>query len=143
MEESLRALYMDRLNFTRERDVAAGMTLTGPHRDDVRFGLDEFPASGFASRAQQRTIALSLRLAETKFLEAQRGEPPVLLLDDILSEMDASRRITVMSSIGEAEQVIVTGTGLESFPESFRAAAKLFAVERGSVRALESAQAPA
>jgi len=141
--DSLQPAYSDRLRLTHQRDIAAGMTLTGPHRDDVRFGLNGFSASGFASRAQQRTIALSLRLAETKFLAVQRGEPPILLLDDILSEMDASRRVTVMSSIAGAEQVIVTGTDMEAFPESFRSTAKLFAVERGSVRSLTGERAPA
>jgi DNA replication and repair protein RecF len=134
--ESLTRLYATRLAATLDRDVAAGMTLTGPHRDDVGFALNGFDAASYASRAQQRTIALALRLAEASFLTTERGEPPVLLLDDILSEMDFSRRETVMSSIGHVDQVLVTGTEAERFPREFLNRAKLYVVERGSVQPL-------
>ena len=114
------------------------MTLTGPHRDDVEFVLDSLAAAGFASRAQQRTIALSLRLAEARFLHERRGEPPLLLLDDILSEMDASRRASVLAAIGDVDQMMVTGTDWDRFPGDFLARASRFEVEGGSVRALVS-----
>jgi DNA replication and repair protein RecF len=142
-EESIKQAYRGALQATRGRDIAAGMTLTGPHRDDVRFELNGMPAPGFASRAQQRTIALSLRLAEARYLEERRGEPPVILLDDILSEMDSSRRTTVVASIGEAQQVFVTGTDAESFPSEFRRGATLYAVERGSLAPSSAVQPPA
>ncbi len=116
------------------RDIAAGMTLTGPHRDDVLFTLDGFEAAGFASRAQQRTIALALRLAEARFLGERRGDPPVLLLDDILSEMDAGRRKSVLAAIGDVEQMVVTGTDLDRFDDAFLSGASLYFVERGTVR---------
>lgn len=118
------------------RDIAAGMTLQGPHRDDVLLSLDGLPASGFASRAQQRTIALALRLAEARFLLRQRGEAPVMLLDDVLSEMDAARRASVLDSLADMEQMLVTGTDWDRFPSSFLAGADLFAVEAGSLRSL-------
>jgi len=125
------------LNNPSERDVAAGMTLTGPHRDDVQFILDGFEASGFASRAQQRTIALSLRLAEARFLTDERGDSPILLLDDILSEMDANRRRSVLAAIGEVEQMLVTGTDLDRFEDGFLAVSSLYLVEKGSVRPVD------
>jgi DNA replication and repair protein RecF len=112
------------------------MTLQGPHRDDVFLALGDLPAAGFASRAQQRTIALSLRLAEAAFLRERRGDPPLLLLDDVLSEMDAGRRDSVLAALGDADQMLVTGTDWDRFPESFLAGASLFEVAAGSARPL-------
>jgi DNA replication and repair protein RecF len=118
------------------RDIAAGMTLQGPHRDDVLFTLNELPAAGYSSRAQQRTIALSLRLAEAQLLLRRRGEAPVLLLDDVLSEMDAARRQAVLAAVSDMEQLLITGTDWDRFPPEFVSSAACFAVEEGSVRAL-------
>jgi DNA replication and repair protein RecF len=115
------------------RDIAAGMTLQGPHRDDVRIELNGFPAAGYASRAQQRTIALSLRLAEAELLARHRGEAPVLLLDDVMSEMDAARRAAVLASIGNADQLLITGTDWDRFAPHFSAEAAAFTVDSGRV----------
>jgi DNA replication and repair protein RecF len=118
------------------RDIAAGMTLQGPHRDDIHFLLNGLAAAGYASRAQQRTIALSLRLAESQLLLRRRGEPPVLLLDDVLSEMDAARRGAVLTEIGGMDQLLVTGTDWDRFPGEFVSTAASFEVEQGAVRPL-------
>lgn len=120
------------------RDIAAGMTLQGPHRDDVAFFLDGRPASGFASRAQQRTIALALRLAEARLLHSRRREPPVLLLDDVLSEMDADRCRSVIEAVSGYDQMLVTGTDAERFPPEFVDRAAMFTVAAGSVAALSA-----
>jgi DNA replication and repair protein RecF len=135
-EQEIGERFRRALQLTVQRDVAAGMTLTGPHRDDVEFVLDGFAATGFASRAQQRTIALSLRLAEAQYLRERRGEPPVLLLDDILSEMDAARRHSVLSAIGDVDQMMVIGTDWDRFPPEFLERATRFSVEKGSVQPL-------
>jgi DNA replication and repair protein RecF len=121
------------------RDIAAGMTLQGPHRDDASLMLNGHAAAGFASRAQQRTIALSLRLAEAAVLTRHRGEAPVLLLDDVLSEMDADRRSAVLSSLGDVDQLIITGTDWDRFSPDFTAGASRFVVEDGSVRPVTTA----
>jgi DNA replication and repair protein RecF len=121
------------------RDVAAGMTLQGPHRDDIAFALDGAPAAGFASRAQQRTIALALRLAEARLLHARRGEPPVLLLDDILSEMDAQRARSVIEAVSSYDQLLVTATDSVRFPEEFLDRADVFTVSAGTVTPLSAA----
>lgn len=133
-EDEVRERYLRALAVSAGRDTAAGMTTQGPHRDDISFTLDGFGAAGFASRAQQRTIALSLRLAETQLLRERRGESPVLLLDDILSEMDAGRRESVLGALGVGEQMLVTGTDWDRFPAEFVEAASLFEVTAGSVR---------
>jgi DNA replication and repair protein RecF len=128
------AAYQAALARSLSRDIAAGMTLQGPHRDDILFSLNGLPAAGFASRAQQRTVALSLRLAEAHFLCEHRGEPPVLLLDDVLSEMDAGRRQAVLGALREMDQMLVTGTDLNDFSPGFVSRAAVFAVRGGSVR---------
>jgi DNA replication and repair protein RecF len=100
------------------------------------------PAAGFASRAQQRTIALALRLAEAQLLRSRRGEPPLLLLDDILSEMDADRCRSVIDTISGSDQLLVTTTDAGHFPPQFLDAAAVFSVAAGAVAPL-SAQAAA
>jgi len=135
-EEEVFAAYASALRRSLGRDISAGMTLQGPHRDDVLLTLNGQPASGFASRAQQRTIALALRLAEARLLAQRRGEAPVLLLDDILSEMDAGRRESVLASVAGTEQILITGTDWDRFTPDFCAGAALFGVEAGAVRPL-------
>jgi DNA replication and repair protein RecF len=125
------------------RDIAAGMTLQGPHRDDVLFFLNELPAAGYASRAQQRTIALSLRLSEAQLLLRRRGDAPVLLLDDVLSEMDAARRQAVLAAVADMEQLLITGTDWDRFPREFVSGAARFTVEQGAVRTLSPVPAAA
>jgi DNA replication and repair protein RecF len=116
-----------------EREVRAGTTILGPHRDDLLLELDGVSAAAFASRAQQRTIALALRLSEARFLRERRGDSPVLLLDDVLSELDAHRRAAVLAAVADYEQVIITATDLDRFSPDFLARAALFRVAAGSV----------
>jgi DNA replication and repair protein RecF len=139
--EDVASAFREALSRGLSRDIAAGMTLQGPHRDDIRITLNGNSAGGFASRAQQRTIALALRLAEARLLTIRRGEPPVLLLDDILSEMDAGRRRSVMEAFGDVEQMLVTGTDWDRFSPEFLAGAATFEVRGGDVHALVSGQA--
>jgi DNA replication and repair protein RecF len=136
--ESAAAAYGEALRRGVSRDVAAGMTLQGPHRDDISFFLDGVPAAGFASRAQQRTIALALRLAEARLLDARRGEPPLLLLDDILSEMDGTRSRSVIEAVSAYDQLLVTATDLDRFPDGFLEGAAVFQVTAGAVSAAAS-----
>jgi DNA replication and repair protein RecF len=132
-------------NLTRgvSRDIAAGMTLQGPHRDDILLALNELPAAGYASRAQQRSIALSLRLAEAELLRRRRGEAPVLLLDDVLSEMDAERRQAVLAAIGKVDQLLITGADWDRFPPEFTSGAACFKVQGGAARPVPTVPAGA
>jgi DNA replication and repair protein RecF len=136
--ESAAAAYREALRRGVSRDVAAGMTIQGPHRDDIAFFLDGVPAAGFSSRAQQRTIALALRLAEARLLDARRGEPPLLLLDDILSEMDAARGRSVIDAVSAYDQLLITATDVERFPDGFLERAEVFSVTAGAVTATAS-----
>lgn len=122
-----------------EREIRAGVSLLGPHRDDLLFHLNGISAATFASRAQQRTIALALRLAEARYLLERRGESPVLLLDDVLSELDGRRRAAVLAAIADYEQVLVTATELDRFLADFLEGATLFQVAGGSLEAMAGA----
>jgi len=117
----------------REKEIAQGMSLVGPHRDDLRFFVDEVDAGVYASRGQQRTIALSLKLAEAKFMLDTTKEHPVLLLDDVLSELDAQRRHHLLGSAANHEQVLITTTDLDRFEQDFLAQASLFRVNQGRI----------
>jgi DNA replication and repair protein RecF len=122
-----------------EREIGAGASLLGPHRDDLLFHLNGISAATFASRAQQRTIAIALRLAEARYLLERRGESPVLLLDDVLSELDGRRRAAVLAAIADYEQALVTATELDRFLAAFLKNATLFQVAGGSLQAMAGA----
>ncbi len=118
---------------TRTREVQAGMTLSGPHRDDLATMIGGADAASFGSRAQQRTVALAMRLAEARFIEQRTGEEPVLLLDDVLSEMDRQRRSSVMARLGGGSQVLITTAEPEVFGPEFMAGAAVYTVRCGDV----------
>jgi DNA replication and repair protein RecF len=111
--ESPRDALARRLAETAEKEVWNGSTLVGPHRDDLVFELDARDMSGFASRGQQRTAILAFKLAELDLLTAQDGRPPLLLLDDVFSELDPERRAHLVRRIAELPQAFVTTTSLD------------------------------
>ena len=104
----------------RRREVGAGTTLVGPHRDDVSVLLGGRPVGAYASRAQQRSVALALRLAESDLLRSRTGESPILLLDDLFSELDPARREATAQALSETladgGQLLVTTADAESMP---------------------------
>ena len=128
----LKSAMQDALADNRPRDIGAGITLTGPHRDDVGIELDGVSAAAFASRGQQRTAALALRLAEARFMADTRGDVPVLLLDDVLSELDEERRRAVLTSLGEWDQLLITSTDADRFTEEITPQA-VFRVSAGVI----------
>jgi DNA replication and repair protein RecF len=108
------------------------MTLAGPHRDEVRFLVNEVDAGIYGSRGQQRTAALSLKLAEVSLMRVETGEDPVLLLDDVLSELDEHRRRFLVHTLENGvEQAIITATDLHPLPRSFLERCQLWRVEMG------------
>jgi DNA replication and repair protein RecF len=122
----------------RGRELAAGVTLYGPHRDDLRFLANGRDLRSFGSRGQQRTAALSLKLAEVEAMTEATGEAPLLLLDDVMSELDAQRRSMLLAALEGVQQAIITTTDWEDFSPEFRFAAQRFQVCAGSVRAVEN-----
>ncbi len=114
----------EKLAANRERDIAAGMTLSGPHRDDFRFRFKGRDLEFFGSRGEQRMAVLALKLAELEYLKVKKGERPVLALDDIFSELDWEHRDTVLSVIAN-QQTIITAAEKESIPKEIFKKAKI------------------
>ncbi|MGI8925754.1 MAG: DNA replication/repair protein RecF [Tepidiformaceae bacterium] len=121
----------------RAREIGAGATLVGPHRDDILVEIDGMPADSFASRAQQRTAALSLRLAEASYLRRALGDDPVVLLDDVLSELDARRRRGVLEYFDTFQQTIVTTSEPDRVREVMTRATGRFVVVAGTITRFE------
>ncbi|MCL2586752.1 MAG: DNA replication/repair protein RecF [Firmicutes bacterium] len=127
--ETAKSPLQESLQAAREKDMRLKTTTVGPHRDDIKIVLDGKDARLFASQGQQRTIALSLKLAELKVFERLTGERPILLLDDVLSELDESRQARLLEIIQET-QAIVTTTATKNLPLVF----SIFNIEGGSVK---------
>ncbi len=121
------------LDARRERELAQAVTMTGPHRDDLRVLVDGFDAGAYASRGQARTGVLAMKLAEAGYQKAQRGDEPVLLLDDVLSELDSTRRSRVLETVSEYQQCLITTTDMASIDARFLPTVSRFAVRDGRV----------
>ncbi len=117
----------------REKDIHLKQTTTGPHRDDFCFLCGDIDIRKFGSQGQQRTAALSLKLSEIELVKKISGETPLLLLDDVLSELDSSRQNYLLNSIGEI-QTIITCTGLDEFINNRFTIDKIFKVVNGTVK---------
>jgi DNA replication and repair protein RecF len=117
----------------RERDIKFKCTNVGPHKDDLTFLVNGKDVRKYGSQGQQRTVALSLKLAEIELVKQIIHDTPILLLDDVLSELDSNRQNFLLDSIGDI-QTIVTCTGLEEFINNRVAVNKIFKVEKGTVK---------
>jgi DNA replication and repair protein RecF len=117
------------------QDVARGATSVGPHLADVRLAADDRELRTFGSQGEQRIAVLALVLAEADVTTARRSAPPLLLLDDVMSELDESRRAALISSLPTSTQTIVTATSEEALPASAPAPAQVLLVEPGRVSA--------
>jgi DNA replication and repair protein RecF len=109
-EADYKIWYGETLKVSRERDIRRGSTEIGPHKDDLNFTINNYDGKTFASQGQQRTIVLSLKLAEIELMHQQLGEYPLLLLDDVMSELDEKRRVNLIEEIDGKVQTFVTGT---------------------------------
>lgn len=124
----------------RRADVRRGSTSVGPHRDDVLIRIDGREARAFASQGQQRTAVVSIKLAEAALVAEMTGEQPVLLLDDVLSELDAGRRRALLERVGDGGQVIITSVEADPFPAGVIGRSQVMCIERGSVKACGQAE---
>ncbi len=130
--EAVGTAFQEQLQTLRGREIPAGMTLVGPHRDEVRFLINGVDAGVYGSRGQQRTVALALKLAEVDLMRHETGEHPVLLLDDVLSELDEHRRRFLMHTLEDgAEQAIITTSDLQTLPGAFLQRCHLWRVHMG------------
>jgi DNA replication and repair protein RecF len=130
------AAFKAKLQHIRQDEITRGVSLTGPHRDDLHFLIDGIDITLYGSRGQQRTAALSTKLAEVALMQEATGEMPLLLLDDVMSELDAERRAQVIEMIERAGQSFVTTTDWADYEARFRQQAQCYTVVEGR---LESA----
>jgi len=116
-------------------DLRRGSTTVGPHHDDIRVLLEGQEARAYGSQGQQRTAVVSLKLAEAALMARRTGERPVLLLDDVLSELDGERRGALLRQVASAGQVIITSVEAGPFPPELIANSMVWTVTEGSIEA--------
>lgn len=114
-EEPWRMAIAEQLRLQRSEEERLGNCRVGPHRDEIRLELNNSPARRFGSAGQQRTLVLALKLAELELVGELWGQPPLLLLDDVLAELDPERQITLLEAVGDNHQCLVSATHLEAF----------------------------
>lgn len=114
--DAVAAAFAEQLLHRRDAELTRRTSLVGPHRDDVEFRLHGRPLAAFGSQGQQRTAVLALKVAEYATLEARSGEAPILLLDDVLSELDAERRSAFLHGVASVEQAFITTTAEVDVP---------------------------
>lgn len=122
-----------KLKYNQERDIKLKQTSAGPHRDDFSFLIQDIDIRRFGSQGQQRTAALSLKLSEIELVKKMTKDTPVLLLDDVLSELDSNRQNYLLNSIGDI-QTIITCTGLDEFINNRFEINKIYKVTAGRVK---------
>jgi DNA replication and repair protein RecF len=134
---AIRTAFQAQLQALRQRELKAGVTLVGPHRDEVRFVINQVDAGIYGSRGQQRTAALALKLAEVDLMRRETGEDPILLLDDVLSELDAGRRRFLLHYLDDGlQQAVLTTTDLHALPATFLQKCRLWRVQTGRLSEL-------
>ena len=114
-------------------DIMRGSTKIGPHQDDLEFYINDLDAKMYASQGQQRSIVLSLKLAEINYLKTKTGTYPVLLLDDVLSELDKNRQLKLLDAINENVQTFITTPTISDIKEDLLKKAKVFKIENGNI----------
>jgi DNA replication and repair protein RecF len=130
--EQIAGLFRETLERTRPKELERGITLVGPHRDDLVLILGSLPAKGYASHGESWSYALALRLASLEILKAEsRLGDPILILDDVFAELDSDRRAMLAELVLGNEQVIITAAVIEDVPEAL--SAKRFSVVAGEI----------
>ena len=129
--EILQRAFLVRLKERAIAEYHQGSTLVGPHRDEVDYIINGTPARQYGSQGQQRTLVLALKLAELKLIEEVIGEPPLLLLDDVLAELDLSRQNQLLNAIQARFQTLITTTHLGSFDTQWLDSSQILAVQAG------------
>ncbi len=131
--EEVRQTFLAYLQQAHQEEIRRGITMVGPHRDDFLFLVDGIDMNLYGSRGQQRTVALSAKLAEVVLMRRQTGDMPVLLLDDVMSELDIHRRKQILKLVDQAGQALLTTTDWADYDEQFRQRANLFTVTKGQI----------
>jgi DNA replication and repair protein RecF len=131
--ESIYQAFIDRLQFRRAAEQGLGTTIVGPHRDEIELTINHTPAKAYGSQGQQRTLVLALKLAELELIEQIVGEPPLLLLDDVLAELDLTRQNQLLSVIEDRFQTLITTTHLGAFDAKWLDSSQILQVRSGAI----------
>ena len=136
IEEKINMWYNEALYKIREEDIYRGATSIGPHRDDINIYVNGIDLKSYGSQGQQRTGVLSMKLSELEFIRSEQGEYPVLLLDDVMSELDVKRRSQLLDFIKKEKiQTIITATDKAYFSDD--SSGVFYSVENGSVKYID------
>ncbi|MBD1923199.1 DNA replication/repair protein RecF [Microcoleus sp. FACHB-831] len=130
---SVQQSFLDKIQQRRVAEQHIGTTIVGPHRDDVDFAINQTPARAYGSQGQQRTLVLALKLAELKLIEEVVGEPPLLLLDDVLAELDLLRQNQLLDAIQDRFQTLIATTHLGSFDAQWLNSSQILSVQAGQI----------
>ena len=125
--------YREKLLSLRSEDIHRGVTSQGPHRDELRFLSNGIDLGKFGSRGQLRTAFLAIKLAEVNWLKEKNGDWPVLLLDEVLAELDDTRRQDLLDRLAKTEQSLLTTTDLDLFSDEFKKSATQWQVNNGGL----------
>ncbi len=131
--EAIQSQFLDKIQEKRIIELYQGTTLVGPHRDDIEFTVNDTIARQYGSQGQQRTLVLALKLAELKLIEDIIGEPPILLLDDVLAELDLHRQNQLLDAIQDRFQTLITTTHLGSFDSQWLNSAQILHIKAGQL----------
>lgn len=131
--EQISQKFKEKLAERKREEILRGQALVGPHRDDIIFYINGQDGTKFASQGQQRTIVLSLKLAELDIITQKTSEPPVLLLDDVLAELDDIRQNYLLKTINQNTQTIITSVDTLLFDEKFLEDVKIYKIENGQI----------
>lgn len=134
--KDLEEIFRQGLSQNLEEDLYRGYTTVGPHRDDFALKINGVDVKTYGSQGQQRTAALSLKLAELEFMYSERGEYPVLLLDDVLSELDRRRREQLLAAVTDKIQTFITCTETDFLDEEILKRAAVYRIKKGTVQRL-------
>lgn len=131
--EGVRQAFLEKIKVRAIAEQYQGTTVVGPHRDDVSFTINDTPARQYASQGQQRTLVLALKLAELQLIEQVVGEPPLLLLDDVLAELDLHRQNQLLEAITDRFQTLITTTHLGCFDGQWLQDTQILSVRSGQI----------
>lgn len=134
--QDIEVMFAEALQRTRNEEKLKRITLVGPHRDDLLIKVNGLNIRSFGSQGQQRTASLALKLAEIEFIKSETGEYPVLLLDDVFSELDNSRKKYLVNTVMDKIQTFITSTELSGINGELTDNAKVFRVESGNITKL-------
>ncbi len=131
--QQVQQAFLDKIEQRRIAEQQLATSVVGPHRDDVEFKINNTPAKSYGSQGQQRTLVLAIKLAELQLIEDVIGEPPLLLLDDVLAELDPNRQNQLLEVIQGRFQTIITTTYLHSFDTQWLKSSQIMKVEGGKL----------